>query len=119
MSNTISRINTGVRLSDVSIHNGTVYLAGQVPRKTLDQGIEAQTAEVLATIDNLLAEAGSSKERILSCQIFLTDIADIAGMNSVWDEWVAKGQCPSRATVQAQLANPAWRIEIVITAAQA
>lgn len=117
MSN-INRLNTGVRLSDASIYNGTVYLAGQVPRQTTEQGIEAQTAEVLASIDRLLAESGSSKERILSCQIFLKDIGDLAGMNKVWDEWVAKGQCPSRATVQATLNNPTWRIEIVTVAAQ-
>ncbi|MGS0625758.1 RidA family protein [Ralstonia sp. VS2407] len=114
----ITRINSGVRLSDASVYNGIVYLAGQVPRQTTDQGIEAQTAEVLATIDKLLAETGSSKERILSCQIFLQDIGDLAGMNSVWDQWVVKGQCPSRATVQATLNNPAWRVEIVTVAAQ-
>lgn len=113
----ISRINVGVRLSDVSIFNNVAYLAGQVPRQSIDQGIREQTAEVLATIDGLLEKAGSDKSRILSCQIFLKDITQIAEMNAVWDAWVAKGHCPSRATVQALMANQKTGIEIVITAA--
>ncbi|MGO4330255.1 RidA family protein [Cupriavidus sp. 2TAF22] len=118
-TSSITRINTGPRLSDVTIHNGLVYLAGQVPRGTLEGTIEEQTAEVLATIDRLLGAAGSGKERILSCQIFLADIGEIARMNTAWDAWVPQGKCPCRATVQAKLANPAWRIEIVVVAALA
>ncbi|HSW18705.1 MAG TPA: RidA family protein [Ramlibacter sp.] len=119
MTQPIDRINVGHRLSDVSIFNQVAYLAGQVPEETIDLGIKEQTAEVLAIIDRLLAQAGSDKSRILSCQIFLRDIAEISGMNEVWDRWVAAGHCPSRATVQAQLAEPRWRIEIVLTAALA
>ena len=114
---TITRLHVGARLSDVSIFNNVVYLAGQVPEKTIDQGIREQVAEVLARIDALLAEAGSDKTRILSCQIFLREISDIAEMNQVWDQWVATGHCPSRATVQAHLANAKWRVEMVMTAA--
>jgi enamine deaminase RidA (YjgF/YER057c/UK114 family) len=117
MSLTIQRLHVGARLSDVSIYNHVAYLAGQVPDKTIDLGIREQTAEVLATIDRLLAEAGSDKTRILSCQIFLRDIGDIAEMNAVWDTWVAAGHCPCRATVQAPMANPRWRVEMVMTAA--
>ena len=93
------------------------YLAGQVPDKTIDLGIREQTAEVLATIDRLLAEAGSDKTRILMAQIFLADLADFDGMNEVWDDWVAPGDAPPRATVQARLARPEWKIEVVVTAA--
>jgi enamine deaminase RidA (YjgF/YER057c/UK114 family) len=117
MNPDIRRINVGARLSDVSIFNNVAYLAGQVPEASIDQGIREQTAEVLATIDGLLAEAGSDKSRILTCQIFLKDIRDIAEMNAVWDGWVAKGHCPSRATVQAAMANANWRIEVVVAAA--
>jgi len=113
----IPRINVGVRLSDVSIFNNVAYLAGQVPRNTLEDGIKEQTAEVLATIDGLLEKAGTNKSRILSCQIFLRDITQIADMNSVWDAWVPAGHCPSRATVQALMANPKTGIEIVLAAA--
>ena len=113
----LKRFHVGARLSEMAIHNGTVYLAGQVPDDgTLD--IEGQTAQVLGMIDRLLAEAGSSKERILMTQIFLTDMADFAGMNKVWDAWVPAGHTPPRATVQARLANPQYRIEVVVTAAQ-
>ena len=76
------------------------------------------SAQVLGMIDRLLAEAGSSKSRILMAQIFLADLADFPGMNRVWDAWVPQGNSPPRATVQALLANPAFRIEVVITAAQ-
>ena len=115
---TITRFHVGARLSETAVHNGTIYLAGQVPDDT-SKDIRGQTAEVLAMVDRLLAEAGSDKSRILMTQIFLTDIADITAMNEVWDAWVPAGHTPPRATVQAQLANAAYKIEIVVTAAQA
>lgn len=117
MNHDIKRINTGPRLSDVSIFNKVAYLAGQVPKTTLDAGISEQTAEVLASIDELLAQAGSNKSRILTCQIFLKDIGQIADMNAVWEKWIPAGHCPSRATVQAAMANPKWGVEIVLAAA--
>ncbi len=112
----IKRLHVGKQLSEVAIHNGTVYLAGQIAEQT-DADIGAQTREVLGHIDRLLMEAGSDKTCILSCQIFLADLADFAGMNAAWDEWVPAGHTPPRATVEAKLANPAWRVEIVVTAA--
>ncbi|MDI3381537.1 MAG: hypothetical protein DI563_28580 [Variovorax paradoxus] len=112
----IQRFHVGPRLSETAVHNGTVYLAGQVPDDTT-QDIRGQTAQVLAMVDRLLAEAGSDKTRILMTQIFLTDISEIAAMNEVWDAWVPAGHTPPRATVQAQLANPAYKIEIVVSAA--
>jgi enamine deaminase RidA (YjgF/YER057c/UK114 family) len=114
----LQRFHVGPRLSEMAIHNGTIYLAGQVPDDTT-QDIRGQTAQVLAMVDRLLAEAGSDKSRILMTQIFLTDIGEIGAMNEVWDAWVAAGHTPPRATVQAALANPGYRIEIVVTAAQA
>jgi enamine deaminase RidA (YjgF/YER057c/UK114 family) len=114
----IKRLHVGKRLSEASIHNGTVYLAGQVAGDA-NQGIEGQTREVLGQIDKLLAEAGSNKSRILMCQIFLADLNDFAGMNSVWEQWVVDGNTPPRATVQASLAKPEWKVEMVVTAAQA
>lgn len=113
---TIKRLHVAARYSEAAIHNGTVYLAGQVADDAT-QDIKGQTAQVLAAVDKLLAEAGSDKSRLLMAQIFLPDLDDYAGMNEVWDSWVAPGQTPPRATVQAQLANPAWKIEVVITAA--
>ena len=96
----ITRLHVGKRLSEVAIHNGTIYLAGQLA-EDVSQNIEAQTRETLGHIDRLLAEAGSAKEHILSCQIYLADIKDFAGMNAAWDEWVAAGNSPPRATVEA------------------
>ena len=113
----IRRIHVGQRLSETAIFNKTIYLAGQIPEDTT-QDIVGQTGEVLGHVDRLLAEAGSDKSHILMCQIFLSDINLISGMNQAWDVWVAEGNAPPRATVQALLANPLWLIEIVVTAAQ-
>jgi enamine deaminase RidA (YjgF/YER057c/UK114 family) len=114
---TIKRLHVGKRLSEVAIHNGTVYLAGQLAEDTT-QNIEGQTRESLGHIDRLLAEAGSDKDHILSCQIYLADVKDFEGMNLVWDEWVAAGNAPPRATVEAKLARPEILIEIIVVAAQ-
>jgi len=112
----IKRLHVGKRLSEIAIHNGTVYLAGQIAENT-SQDIVGQTREVLGFVDRLLIEAGSDKTRILSCQIYISDMANFAGMNEVWDAWVVPGHTPPRATVEAKLANPACLVEIVITAA--
>jgi enamine deaminase RidA (YjgF/YER057c/UK114 family) len=113
----IKRFGVGARMCEMTVHNGTVYLAGQIAEKTAGQDIVAQTMEVLATIDSLLEQAGSHKSKILRCQIFLADLADFARMNTIWEAWVVPGHTPARATVQAALAKPEWRIEIVVTAA--
>jgi len=112
----LQRINVGARLSDAVIHNGVVYLAGQLAEDTT-QDAQGQTAQVLATIDQLLAQAGSDKTRILSAQIFLPDMSDFAAMNRAWEAWVPAGKTPARATVEAKLAAPQFKVEIMLTAA--
>ncbi|WP_338848069.1 RidA family protein [Massilia sp. W12] len=115
----LSRLHVGARLSEAAIFNGVVYLAGQVPDDaSLALDIEGQMQNVLQQIDSLLAQAGSDKSRVLMCQIYLPDLADYDGMNRAWDAWVSPGNAPPRATVQAKLANPAWRVEVVLSAAQ-
>ena len=116
MSNNITRMHVGKRLSELAVYNGVVYLAGMVPERG-DMDIKGQTADILAQIDARLAEAGSDKTRLLRVQIYLSSITDIAAMNEVWDTWVAEGNAPPRATVEARLANPNWKIEVVATAA--
>lgn len=115
----IERLHVGPRLSEAAIASGAVYLAGQVPENEPEADIEGQTREVLAHIDRLLAEAGSGKQHLLSVQIYLKDITEIGRMNAVWDAWVVPGHTPPRATVQAALADPRWRIEVVVVARQA
>lgn len=112
----LERHHVGPRLSEIAVHGGTVYLAGQVPDDAT-QDMRGQTRQVLGMVDRLLAEADSDKSRLLMVQIFLADIGDIAVMNEVWDAWVEPGHTPPRATVQARLADPRWKIEIVVTAA--
>ena len=113
---TIQRMNVGKRLSEIVVHGNTVYLAGEVPDDgTLD--ITGQTEQVLAKIDKILKQAGSDKSKLLSAQIFLPDMKDFAAMNAVWEKWVVPGQTPARATVEAKLANPAYKVEIMCVAA--
>jgi len=112
----IQRIGTGPRMSEAVVHNGVVYLAGQVATGDASD-VTSQTREVLAAVDALLARAGTDKSRLLRAEIFLADMADFAAMNAVWERWVIPGATPARATVQAALARPHWRVEIVITAA--
>ena len=114
----IERLHVAARYSEAAIFHGVVYLAGMVP-ECAARDIRSQTADVLRQIDLRLSEAGSDKTRLLRVQIYLADIADIAAMNEVWDAWVVPGSAPPRATVQAALADSAWRIEVVATAAQA
>ena len=117
MANDIQRLEVGPRMSMAVTHGGIVYLAGVVGEPGNDTA--TQTAQVLAEIDRLLALAGSDKTRILRAEIWLADIADFSAMNAVWDAWVAPGHAPARATSEARLATPDYRVEIIVTAAQA
>ena len=112
----IQRFDVGARMSEMAVHNGVCYLAGQVAGEG-EPDIEGQTREVLANIDALLVRAGTDKSRILRAEIYLADIRDFPAMNAVWDTWVVANHTPPRATVQATLARPEWKIEIVVTAA--
>ena len=103
------------RFSDSVVHNGTVYLV-EVPTN-LDADITGQTENLLASIERLLAQAGSDKSCLLMATIYLADMADYGAMNAVWDAWLPEGSAPARACVQARLANPEFRVEIVLTAA--
>lgn len=113
----IQRINTTQVMSSVTIFNQVAYLSGQVPQNTaLD--IEGQTRDVLSTIDQLLAAANSDKSRLLSVQLFLKNLSDFPKVNAIWMEWLDGLATPARATIQADLVNPDWLIEIVVIAAQ-
>lgn len=112
----ITRIEPGNRMSNAVVHNGIVYLAGQVGEPKGD--VTSQTREILAEIDRLLALAGSDKTRVLRAQIWLADIATFEQMNAVWDAWVVPGNAPARATGEAKLATPDYLVEIIVTAVQ-
>ena len=112
----VQRFDVGTRLSEMAVHNGVAYLAGQVAGDAT-QDITGQTRQVLAEIDKLLALVASDKQHVLRAEVYLADIGDFAGMNAAWDEWVVAGMTPARATVEAKLADPSWKVEIVITAA--
>ena len=113
----VIRHHVGPRLSETAIYNGTVYLAGQIAEDPKEDSA-GQTREVLGHIDRLLGEVNSDKAHLLSVQINISDMVHFAGMNAVWDEWVAQGNTPPRATVEARLANPKCLVEVVVVAAQ-
>ena len=112
---TIRRIDVGPRMSQIVIHKDTVYLAGQVGEP--GESVASQTKSVLAQIDELLAKAGTDKSKILQAIIWLADMNDFAEMNKVWDAWVDPQNTPARATGEAKLAAPEYKVEIIITAA--
>ncbi len=112
----VQRFDVGPRLSEMAVHNGVCYLAGQVAADG-SADITGQTQQVLAAIDALLARAGTDKSRLLRVEIFLKDLADFPAMNAVWEAWLPAGHAPPRATVRAELARPEWRVEMVVTAA--
>ena len=115
----IERLYPGPRMSQVVIHNHTVYLAGQVAEEAAGKSVAEQTREILSIIDGLLTEAKTDKSRILSATIWLTSMSTFGEMNEVWDQWVSPGSPPARATVEsARLAGPQYQIEIALIAAQ-
>jgi len=113
----IKRIEPGPRMSKAVVHNGVVYLAGLTADDS-SQDVRGQTKQILDKIDALLKGAGSDKSKILSANIWLTDIKNWATMNTVWDLWVSPGNTPARATVEAKLADPNLLVEIMVQASR-
>jgi len=114
----IERKEVGARMSQIVAHGDTVYLAGIVARANKGKSVTEQTREILSTIDGYLAQAGTDKSKLLSANIWITDMAKFAEMNAVWDAWVAPGQTPARACVEAKLAAPDYHVEIMVVAAK-
>ena len=112
----VQRFDVGTRLSEMAVHNGVCYRAGQGAADG-SQDISGQTHPVRASIDALLGRAGTDKSKLLMVQIFIKDLADFPALNAVWEAWLPAGNAPPRATVQANLAKPEWRVELVVTAA--
>jgi enamine deaminase RidA (YjgF/YER057c/UK114 family) len=104
-------------MSQAVVHGNTVYLAGQVAQNAPDGTVAEQTKDILNRIDALLGEAGSDKSKLLSANIWLSDIGGFAEMNAVWDAWVVPGSTPCRACVESKLASPKFSVEIMATAA--
>jgi enamine deaminase RidA (YjgF/YER057c/UK114 family) len=111
----ITRMRTSSRISQIVVHDNTVYLAGQVA-SNLSTDTAGQTREILGTIDDLLAEAGTTKSHVLAATVYLAHMNSFAAMNTVWEEWVGPGCAPARTTVEARLAAPGYQVEITIVA---
>ena len=114
--NKITRIKTGNRMSQIVIHNDTIYLAGQVVNP--GDGVTEQTKTCLEKVEALLNEAGSDKTRILQSTIWLDNMADFAKMNEVWDAWITPGTSPARACGEAKLASTEYKVEVIVVAAR-
>ena len=114
----IERHETGPRMSKAVIHGDTVYLAGIVADSPKDKSIAEQTRSILSQIDGFLAMVGTNKTKLLSANIWITDMTNFAEMNMVWDSWVSPGNTPARATVEAKLASPDYKVEIMVVAAR-
>jgi enamine deaminase RidA (YjgF/YER057c/UK114 family) len=114
---TIQRIGVGPRMSKAVVHGDRVYLAGIVADDT-SADVKGQTEQILATIDALLAEAGSDKTKLLKANIWLSDMSTFGEMNAAWDAWVVAGHTPARATVESKLAGPQYTVEIMVEAAR-
>jgi enamine deaminase RidA (YjgF/YER057c/UK114 family) len=114
----IERHDTGPRMSKAVVHGDTVYLAGIVADAPKGKSMAEQTKSILSQIDGFLAKAGTDKNKILSANIWVTSMADFAEMNAVWDAWVSPGNAPARATVEARLASPDYKVEIMVVAAR-
>ncbi len=114
----IQRFETGPRMSQVVVHGNTVYLAGVVAQKMAGESVAKQTEEILSIIDGHLAKAGTDKSKLLSANIYITDMKTFGEMNAVWDGWVSPGNTPARATVEAKLAAPQFTVEIMVIAAK-
>jgi enamine deaminase RidA (YjgF/YER057c/UK114 family) len=115
---TIERIKVGPRMSQAVLHGATVYLAGQVADDDPAADVAGQTRQILAKIDRLLAEAGTDKSKLLSANVWLSDISTFDQMNAVWDEWVTPGKPSARTCVESRLARPEFKVEIMAVAAR-
>ena len=114
----IERKHISERMSQVVVHGGTVYLAGQIASGAPGESVTEQTQDILSKIDSYLAEAGSNKSKLLTATLWITDMAKFAEMNAVWDTWVTPGNTPCRACVEAKLASEKYDVEIMVTAAR-
>ncbi len=112
----IKRLKTNKRMSQIVIHNETIYLAGQVGNP--GDGVAEQTKTCLEKIDSLLRDAGSDKTRILQTTIWLDNMDDFEKMNEVWDSWVGIGNSPARACGESKLATPELKVEVLVVAAK-
>lgn len=112
---TIKRIKVGPRMSQAVVHGNTVYLAGQVADDT-SADVAGQTRQILTKIEGLLAEAGTDKSKLISANVWLSDMSTFNEMNAVWDAWVMPGDTPARACVESRLAWPEFKVEIMVIA---
>ena len=103
-------------MSKAVVHGDTVYLAGIVADAPKRKSMTEQTKSILSQVDSFLGTAGTNKSKLLSANIWITDMANFAEMNAVWDAWVSPGNTPARATVEAGLASPDYKVEIMVLA---
>jgi enamine deaminase RidA (YjgF/YER057c/UK114 family) len=110
----IQRIEPGARMSNAVVHSNIVYLAGRVGE---GESVTDQCKSALAEVDRMLAIAGSDKSKILQTIVYLSDMATFGEMNAVWEDWIDPVNPPARATSEAKLTTPKYKVEFIVTAA--
>lgn len=114
---TIDRLDAGNKIFSLGVrYNGVVTTAGIVA-DDLNADARGQASQILKTIDRVLAHFGTSKHKLLTASLWVTDIRLRAAVNEAWMEWVDQAALPTRATVEAKLADPAMLVEIQVSAA--
>jgi len=106
-------LSPGIRVGDV------VYTSGQLgtSRDAADSTIQTQTKKALENIKAIVEAGGSNMANVIKCTVFLTDVKDFAGMNSVYSTFFPK-EPPGRSTVVvAALVSAAAKVEIECMAA--
>ena len=116
----IERHETGPRMSKAVIHGETVYLAGIVADSPQGKSTAEQTRSILSQIDERHSTPwpGPTRLSYSPANIWIPDMANFAEMNTAGDAWVSPGNTPARATVEAKLASPDYKVEIMAVAAR-
>ncbi len=112
----IQRFGMGPIFSKRVERDDLVFLAG-LTADDQSAPVKGQTEQVLAKIDALLAEAGSSKSRILTATVYLADMSLKGAMNEVWKAWVDAKNPPARVCVGVALEGKVL-VEIIVIAAK-
>ena len=102
--------------------NGTLYISGQLPINPAVGKIEAiditaQTEQAFANINAILTEAGYTFADVVKSTVFLSDIADFAGMNEVYKKYY-QTECPARSAFAVKALPLGGLVEIETIAAK-
>lgn len=92
-----------------------VYLSGQIPVNPetgeMAETIEEQTKQSMKNVEAILKEVGLTLSNVVKTTIFLSDLAEFAAMNAVYESFLAKPY-PARSCVQVAAIPKGAKVEI-------